>query len=50
MDAEKSSKLVKAGINTVDAITDWAVLKPSTQSIWAKAEGKRVVDKMNTFL
>ena len=53
MDAEKSSKLVKDGITTVDEITDWTVLKPSTQKyLAAKAEGKRIVDKdkLNTFL
>ena len=50
MDAEKSSKLIKDGITTVDEITDWTVLKPSTQKyLAAKAEGKRVIeiDKLN---
>ena len=53
MDAEKSSKLVEDGINTVDEIKDWTVLKPSTQKyLAAKAEGKLVVDKdkLNSFL
>ena len=53
MDAEKSSKLIKDGIATVDEITDWTVLKPSTQKyLAAKAEGKLVVDKdkLNSFL
>ena len=48
MDAEKSSKLVKDGITTVDGITDWTVLKPSTQKyLAAKAEGKLSLTKIN---
>ena len=53
MDAEKSTKLIKEGITTVDEITDVTVLKRSTQRyLAARAEGRRVVEteKLDEFL
>ena len=53
MDAEKSTKLIKEGITTVDEITDVTVLKRSTQKyLAARAEGRRVVEteKLDEFL
>ena len=53
MDAERSSKLINEGINTVDEISDLTVLKKSTQKyLVAKAEGKQAVEKskLSAFL
>ena len=53
MDAEKSTKLIKEGITTVDEITDVTVLKQSTQKyLAARTEGRRVVEteKLDEFL
>ena len=53
MDAERSTKLIKEGMTTVDQITDVTVLKRSTQKyLAARAEGRRVVEtqKIDEFL
>ena len=53
MDAEKSTKLIKEGITTVNEITDVTVLKRSTQKyLAARTEGRRVVEtqKIDEFL